>query len=621
MKKPVGLSIVYIGHERKLGGASLCLVTMAKEMKALGHKVCVVLPFRNCPVAKALREEGIKVYSVFFGWWMEPIYWSKGMKFCFSMLYRMKWLAVKRISRIIRKEKADIVHSNSSVIDIGCRAAMKCDCPHVWHFREFGDLDYRLEFIKGRWDSLHFVAESGSSNIFISKALQDYYSELKSDSEHNRVIYDGVSEEYLNYYETKRESDRLIFLIAGNFQRNKRQDVVVKAVKLLKDRGITDYKVIMAGGIADTKDSRQYHNELVEYINREGLECIEMGGYISDMNALRRQVHVEVVPSIMEAFGRVTVEAMLSGNPVLASDTGANRELIEDNKTGWFFREGDAEALAEKMEYIIKNPEMVSPMGNAAYQEAKKKYLSDRNTKDVERLYYAILNKKFRAAVTAKRDVNRLSNENNQYISVIALLVSIFAIIVSFREGELARNSTYLPKIKVETLDSEEKIQLTWNNDPMSDSQDIPQMHLKLTNIGNGNANNVAIIFDNKVLGKWQKKLKEMNPDIGSDYMVDEENFLIEVPYILMGKENAVTVMFPNAYLECLSQLYKWKEITDEDAFELPNIRMTVVYEDIQGKVISYDIECISELEENVYIGSSEGNSIIIGWELNELDN
>ena len=88
-----------------------------------------------------------------------------------------------------------------------------------------------------------------------------------------------------------------------------------------------------------------------------------------------------------------------------------------------------------------------------------------------------------------------------------------------------------------------------------------------------------------------------------------------------MGKENAVTVMFPNAYLECLSQLYKWKEITDEDAFELPNIRMTVVYEDIQGKVISYDIECISELEENVYIGSSEGNSIIIGWELNELDN
>ena len=43
----------------------------------------------------------------------------------------------------------------------------------------------------------------------------------------------------------------------------------------------------------------------------------------------------------------------------------------------------------------------------------------------------------------------------------------------------------YLPCIKVETLDGEERIQLTWNNDSTSDSPDIPQMHLKLTNIGN----------------------------------------------------------------------------------------------------------------------------------------
>ena len=403
MKQSTKLSIVYIGHERKMGGASLCLVTMAREMKALGHKVCVVLPFRNCPVANALRKEGIKVYSVFFGWWMEPMYWGRKMKFCFSMLYSVEWLAVKRISRIIRKEKANIVHTNSSVIDVGCKAALKSKCPHVWHFREFGDLDYRLTFMKGRKESLRFVMESGSSNIFISKALRNYYSDLSDGNGHNYVIYDGVSSEYLNYCEMKEESDRLVFLISGNFQRNKRQDVVVKAVKLLKDRGIVNYKVIMAGGIADTKDSRQYHKELVEYINREGLDCIEMVGHISDMNALRRQVHVEIVPSVMEAFGRVTVEAMLSGNPVLASDTGANRELIEENRTGWFFREGDAESLADKMEYIIKNRQIISGMGNAAYQEAKEKYLSGRNTKEIEQLYYAILNEESPVGVIGKR--------------------------------------------------------------------------------------------------------------------------------------------------------------------------------------------------------------------------
>lgn len=393
MKDHDRLKIIYIGHERKLGGASLSLVTLAKEMKERGHNVRVVLPFRNCPVAKALKKEGIKVYPVFFGWWMEPTYWNWVMKFCFSVLYRLEWLAVWQISRIAKKENADIIHSNTSVIDVGCRAALKCQIPHVWHFREFGDLDYRLMFLKGRKESLHYISESQSYNIFISKSLRNHYSDLYDSDKRNCVIYNGVSPKYLNYVEKETENDSLFFLIAGNFQRNKRQDVVAKAVKILKDEGITGYKVIMAGGIASTKDSRQYYRELEEYINREKLECIEMAGRVSDMNALRRKVHVEIVPSVMEAFGRVTVEAMLSGNPVLASDAGANRELIEEDQTGWFFKEGDAEALAEKIKYIMENRKMISRMGRRAYTTAKEKYLSDRNTKEIEQFYYSVLNR------------------------------------------------------------------------------------------------------------------------------------------------------------------------------------------------------------------------------------
>lgn len=393
MKKSDRLSIIYIGHERKMGGASRCLVTMAKEMKARGHRVCVVLPFRNCPVAKTLRKEGITVYSVFFGWWMEPKYWGYWMKFCFSILYGLEWIGTKRISWIIRKEKADIVHSNSSVIDVGCRSALRCGVPHVWHFREFGDLDYQLIFLKGREKSLRFIQDARSNNIFISKSLREYYSDLPDSDTYNRVIYDGVSEEYLNYHDKFSEKGKIVFLISGNFQRNKRQDIVAKAAKQLKNEGVKDYQVIMAGGVADTKDSRLYYAEVLEYVRREQLDCIEMAGYVSDMNTLRKKVHVEIVASKMEAFGRVTVEAMLSGNPVLASDTGANRELIVDGKTGWFFKEGDADALAEKMKDILENRQILDQMGQRAYREAQKKYLSNRNTEEIEDFYNTILKK------------------------------------------------------------------------------------------------------------------------------------------------------------------------------------------------------------------------------------
>ena len=82
----------------------------------------------------------------------------------------------------------------------------------------------------------------------------------------------------------------------------------------------------------------------------------------------------------MEAFGRVTVEAMLSGRPVLASDTGANSELVQDNITGWLFNSGDAKSLAGKMEEIINTPNNLFEMGKAAFESARNQYYIPINT-------------------------------------------------------------------------------------------------------------------------------------------------------------------------------------------------------------------------------------------------
>ena len=384
-----GLNIMYIAHERKMGGATLCLFTMAKEMKERRHNVCVVVPFWKSPIADNLKKEGIKTIGIFSGWWMMPEYWGPFMKFCFRVLYASEWFAVLRISRRIKKEKIDIVHSNSSVIDVGSRAAKRSGVPHVWHFREFGDKDYRLEFLRGRRKSIEYVAESGSFNIFISECLKRYYKEL-DDPDKNVVIYDGVSEKYLNRDKEKRIGSPA-FLIAGNLQRNKGQDTVLQAVKILKKRNITDFSVIVAGGIASTKDSREFAKELYDYKEMENLDNVYLIGFTEDMNELRKKTDVEIVASRMEAFGRVTVEAMLSGNPVLATDTGANPELIKEGETGWLFREGDPEDLARKMEDILKHKSCIRMLGDKAYQEAKTRYLSCQNTDRIENLYRLIL--------------------------------------------------------------------------------------------------------------------------------------------------------------------------------------------------------------------------------------
>ena len=386
------LNIMYIAHERKMGGASLCLLTLAKEMKEKGHHVCVVVPFLKSPIAEKLREAGIKTIGIFFGWWMMPSYWGGLLKMAFRFLYMMEGIAVWRISHYIRKKKIDIVHSNSSVIDVGSKAAARSGVPHVWHFREFGDLDYRLMFLKGRGKSIQYLNNSDDVNIFISKCLRQHYRELRN-GKRNQVIYDGVSDDYLNLRQDNLEGEPT-FLISGNLQRNKRQDVVLKAVKLLKNRGMTNFKVIIAGGIASTRDSQKYAKELELFIAQNNLDNVELAGFVSDMNALRRRSDVEIVASTMEAFGRVTVEAMLSGNPVLAADSGANGELIEDGRTGWLFETGNEYALADKMFMIIENKNAIRTIGKNAFDVAVLKYLSYRNTQEIENLYMRIMKEK-----------------------------------------------------------------------------------------------------------------------------------------------------------------------------------------------------------------------------------
>ena len=379
------MKILYIAHEPKLGGATLCLITLVEEMKKKGHQVYVVVPFRNSPVAKTLKEKGITVKTIFFGWWMMPSYWNMVLKLIFIILYIFEFIPVLRIVHFIKKYNIDIVHSNSSAIDVGSRAANICKIPHVWHFREFGDLDYNLKFILGRKKSLTKVNSTKVIIIFISKSLRNYYQELKTNIS---VVYDGVASSYLNYSSPAFLGKKHItFLIAGNLQRNKGQKLVLEAALLLNKKGIKNFKILIAGGTASTGDSLKYAADLRKFIEINELRQAYMLGRMEDMNELRRESDVEIVASTMEAFGRVTVEAMLSGRPVLASDTGANSELVQDNITGWLFNSGDAKSLAGKMEEIINTPNNLFEMGKAAFESARSQYLSEYNTDNIESEY------------------------------------------------------------------------------------------------------------------------------------------------------------------------------------------------------------------------------------------
>ena len=92
----------------------------------------------------------------------------------------------------------------------------------------------------------------------------------------------------------------------------------------------------------------------------------------------------------MEAFGRVTVEAMMSGSAVIGSNSGCTKELISNNENGLLFKQGNYKDLANKIKYLYNNRKEIQRLGNNAYVYSEKNCLINLCAEKIYKLYTEI---------------------------------------------------------------------------------------------------------------------------------------------------------------------------------------------------------------------------------------
>jgi glycosyltransferase involved in cell wall biosynthesis len=98
-----------------------------------------------------------------------------------------------------------------------------------------------------------------------------------------------------------------------------------------------------------------------------------------------------------EPFGRVTVEAMKQGVPVVGAASGGTIEIIQDGVTGLLYQLGDAEDLAAKIEILHWDRELLGRMGQEAHRWANSTFSLKKYTADLLRV--------FREAIAGNMDV------------------------------------------------------------------------------------------------------------------------------------------------------------------------------------------------------------------------
>lgn len=80
---------------------------------------------------------------------------------------------------------------------------------------------------------------------------------------------------------------------------------------------------------------------------------------------------VFVLPSLNEGMSNTMLEALASGLPIIATDTGGSKELVQEGENGFIIKMKDSDDIAEKLEKLIVNPELVRSMGNKSREIAE----------------------------------------------------------------------------------------------------------------------------------------------------------------------------------------------------------------------------------------------------------
>lgn len=165
------------------------------------------------------------------------------------------------------------------------------------------------------------------------------------------------------------EADTLLIGGAGSLIYRKGIDTFIQACALLKGKvPHQPFQFLWLGGQPGASQNHPYYRALLKTIEREGLSSyFQFLPYTSEVNDFYSQLDIFVLPSRMEAFPLVVLEAFLVEKPVVAMDVAGVREVV-DAETGYLVKDRTPEGLAEGILYFLESEERRREAGRKGRQ-------------------------------------------------------------------------------------------------------------------------------------------------------------------------------------------------------------------------------------------------------------
>ncbi|MEJ7811823.1 MAG: glycosyltransferase family 4 protein [Gemmatimonadaceae bacterium] len=363
MKHNVKPKVLFLSHSGVLGGAELFLLDLLHREPGIRERGTVGL-LADGPFHERLEAEGIPVRV--FATSAAVLGVRKGDTLRSGKIMRDVYALSRRVGRFARD--FDLLYANSQkAFIVAALAGLWERRPVLWHLHDILDRDHfsetnlRVAVTVANWLASRVVANSRSTaEAFIAQGGRAHKV---------RTLYYGIAPApFLAVTDAEVEVLRAEMGLGdaptvGLFSRLspwKGQHVLIEALPTLP--GV---HALLVGDALFGEE--QYAEGLRAQAASLGVaDRTHFLGFRTDLPRLMRLVNVVLHTSTAaEPFGRVIVEGMLAGRPVVASRAGGALEIIQDGVTGLLIQPGDPRALAAAVSSLIEHPDRADALGAA----------------------------------------------------------------------------------------------------------------------------------------------------------------------------------------------------------------------------------------------------------------
>lgn len=317
------MKVLYVLTDTNVhSGATKSFITLLKGCLNNGIECTVVVPDDN-GIYVTLKNMGVKVFYVPYKNTILPPFTSWKDRMMFLPLFIKKqldnYLGYRSLLKICKKYTPDIIHTNTTITNIGYSCSRKLCIPHVWHVREYGDIDFGFRDPFKQRRLLH----KNNYRIVITKDIARHLG--IENSLNTVIIYNGIQIKGPSYPNNGQSVERgNFFLYAGRLELGKGILELLNAYNEYVNKVVDPLNLYVAGdGILK--------NAVIDFVNKHSLNNkVRLLGSVDNIVDYMKIAKAVVVPSLSEGFGRVMAEAMFSRCIVIGNNTGGTKEQFDN---------------------------------------------------------------------------------------------------------------------------------------------------------------------------------------------------------------------------------------------------------------------------------------------------